>query len=595
MYYYGRHKSNRNSTYESIRILVATLIFLGLTAPFAAAGDSSTALSASSDSTVYTEQARFTATVSGYRPSGDVTFKKGTKALGSATLGAASGDDAPQNFFSAGEYHTCALTAEGTAQCWGQNQNGQLGVVGPASSSVPVDVPGLAGDLAMIVGGSDISCAVTDAGALKCWGHNNRGQLGDGSTDDSTTPVSVEGLTSGVVSVDSDGGHTCALTDAGAVQCWGFNNDGQLGDGTEDDSSTPVDVEGLGSGVTAISVGEYHSCALTGSGGVKCWGENYFGQLGDGTTDDSMTPVDVDGLDSDAVAVAAARYHACALTDTNIVQCWGRNLYGQLGDGTTDDTETPVTVQNLDGDIIAISTSRFHTCALTDDGGVQCWGDNNNGQLGDGTTDDSVTPVSVTGLDGTVVAISTGERHTCALTDEAVLQCWGSNFAGQLGDGTEDNSSTPVSVAGLAAMLPEMEAQATFKTRDLSVGTLTITATYEGDDVNAESTSEDLTVTVERGSPKIKQIQVKPNKPTVGDTLRLKVKVRSYAPSNGKPSGKLVVYDGKEKLGKYKVNDGKASFKVKGLDQGKHKLKLKFNGNSKWSPKSEKVTVRIKA
>ncbi len=355
----------------------------------------------------------------------------------------------------AGLYHTCALTTGGGVKCWGSNYYGQLGDGTTINRATLVDVSGLASGVRAVAVGRDHTCALTMGGGVKCWGYNGFGQLGDGTTTDHATPVAVSGLASGVSALAAGDGHTCALTTDSRVKCWGYNYSNQLGDGTTTNRAVPVDVSGLASGVSAIAAGYSHTCALTADGGVKCWGNNGFGQLGDGTTTDRATPVDVSGLASGVSAIAAGGSyngsHTCALTTGGGVKCWGRNDYGQLGDGTTTNYTTPVDVSGLASGISAIVAGGYHTCALTAGGGVKCWGDNRFGQLGDGTTTDRATPVAVNGLANGVRAVTVGGSHTCALMTGGGVKCWGHNNSGQLGDGTTGNiRTTPVDVGGLA-------------------------------------------------------------------------------------------------------------------------------------------------
>jgi hypothetical protein len=257
----------------------------------------------------------------------------------------------------------------------------------------------LAGVSAVSAGGY-FTVALKSDGSLWAWGQNSHGELGDGTTTDRHTPVDVSGLTSGVAVTGAGGSHTCAVTTTGGLKCWGFNSNGQLGDGTTTRRLTPVSVSGLSSGAAAVAGGAYHTCALTTAGGAKCWGRNANGQLGDGTTTDRLTPVNVSGLTSGVVAVATGGFHSCALTGAGAVKCWGRNSEGQLGDGTTADRATPVGVSGLGSGVVALDAGLYHTCALTNVGVVKCWGDNSYGQLGDGTTTNRLTPIDVPGIYG---------------------------------------------------------------------------------------------------------------------------------------------------------------------------------------------------
>ncbi|ACL23605.1 RCC1 domain-containing protein [Chloroflexus aggregans] len=366
-----------------------------------------------------------------------------------STPAAVSGLPSGVETIAAGDYHTCALMSSGGVWCWGRNNSGQLGDGTTTARSTPAAVSGLPSGVTAIAAGGLHTCALMSSGGVWCWGLNNSGQLGDGSDTDSSTPVAVSGLASGVETIAAGGWHTCALTSSGGVWCWGRNNSGQLGDGSTIYHITPVAVSGLPSGVTAIAAGDYHTCALTGSGGVWCWGYNLSGQLGDGTTTDRSTPVAVSGLTSGVTVIAAGRFHTCALTSSGGVWCWGANFDGQLGDGTTTNRTTPVAVSGLPSGVTAIAAGGWHTCALTSSGEVWCWGDNYYGQLGDGTTTNRSTPGAVSGLPSGVTAIAAGWEHTCALTSSGEVWCWGDNYYGQLGDGTTTNRSTPGAVSGL--------------------------------------------------------------------------------------------------------------------------------------------------
>jgi alpha-tubulin suppressor-like RCC1 family protein len=352
---------------------------------------------------------------------------------------------------------SCALTSTGGVKCWGSNPYGNLGDGSTTNRAVPTDVSGLAGVSAISTGGEH-TCALTTAGGVKCWGFNSAGQLGDGSTGDRLVPVEVAGLPAGVQAIALGIVHTCALTGSGGVMCWGSNVSGQLGDGATSNRSAPAYVAGLASGVVAISASYLHTCALTSAGGVLCWGSNDNGQLGNGSTTLARTPVAVSGLSSGVLAVAAGLLHTCALLSGGGVRCWGRNLKGQLGDGSTNASPTPVDVAGLASGVRAISAGGSHTCALTSAGVAKCWGSNANGQLGDGTTTSRLTPVNVSGLGSGLVAIAASSgRHSCALTSAGAVECWGLNYYGGLGDGTASESHVPVAVAGFGVGSPAVE------------------------------------------------------------------------------------------------------------------------------------------
>lgn len=343
---------------------------------------------------------------------------------------------------------TCAVTKVGGTKCWGAEGDGTT-----IASSTPVVKTGLNSGVAAISAGGVHTCAITTSAGVKCWGMNNFGYLGDGTVTDSSKPVGVKGLNSGVAAVSSGHESTCAMTTARGVKCWGKNQDGQLGDGTNLSRLTPVNMIGLDS-IVAVSTSGEHACALTELGGLKCWGHNHDGQLGDGTTANRATPVDVKGLANSVTSVSSGWGYTCALTTSGGVKCWGYNGKGQAGDGTTTGRTTPSEVTALKSGVVDISAGRDHTCAVTEEGSVKCWGDNSQGQLGDGTTTDSSTPVDVVGLTSRVASVSSGWGQTCALVVGGGVKCWGVNNRGQLGDGTTTDSSTPVDVARFTQYSP---------------------------------------------------------------------------------------------------------------------------------------------
>lgn len=346
---------------------------------------------------------------------------------------------APQQVV-AGMQHSCALRPNGTVACWGENGQNQMGDGTTVDRLSPVTVTGIAG-ARMIAAGADHTCALLAGGTVSCWGWNGAGELGDGTTAVRTTAVPVVGL-SGVVSIAAGNDHTCAVLANATAVCWGSNFFGQLGDGTTTGRLTPTAVQGL-TGVTAIAAGA-HTCAVVDNGNVKCWGANSHGQLGDSTTTDRTTPVAVQNLTgAKAVAVSEEGSHSCAVLSTGGVSCWGENLQGALGDGTGTERHTPTPMLGLTSAAIAVATANHNTCVLLLNGGVMCSGF--GAALGNGAGVDSLIAVPVQGI-STARGVDIEEAHACAqLVDGSVL-CWGDNIDGELGDGTKTSRLAPVGV-----------------------------------------------------------------------------------------------------------------------------------------------------
>jgi len=375
---------------------------------------------------------------------------------GSAVLG--GGGSFAARDVATGRAHSCIVRGNGTVSCWGLNQHGQLGdgstnTVRLTAVNVNPLSP-LTGAVAVAAGDSH-TCALLANGTARCWGTNDSAQLGSaGGPGDSPTPVTVLNL-SNAVSLTAGTFHTCALLANGTVSCWGTNFDGQVGQSQTGFFSfgSPVPVAGVSNAV-AIAAGSSHTCALLANGSARCWGSNLNGELGRrdcrifGCPANS-TPDGVASL-SGAVAITAGLNSTCALRADGTGACWGHGESGELGDGTLVTSRTLIGAPFALSGTVAVGAGRVHTCGLAAGGGAFCWGDNSHGQLGDGTTTSRSLPTAVTTRPtflvvplGRTTQIATGDFHTCALQAHGGVLCWGDNDFGQLGDGTTVDKLRP--------------------------------------------------------------------------------------------------------------------------------------------------------
>ncbi len=393
-----------------------------------------------------------------------------------------------------GFYHTCARLDNGAAKCWGLNDAGQLGMGdtnqrgdGPGemgNSLPPVDL-GTGRKAVELKAGGEHTCARLDNGAVKCWGLNDKGQLGVGDSGNrgdgpgemgDNLPAVNLGTGRTAVALTAGRFHTCARLDDGAVKCWGLNEDGQLGIGDTNNRGDDLGEMGnalpsldLGTGRTAVELkaGGFHTCARLDNGAAKCWGHNLIGQLGRGDTSnrgdgpgemgDNLLAVEL-GTGRTAVALAPGRYHTCARLDNGAVKCWGLNKEGELGMGDTNNRGDGPGEMGDALPALDLGTGRaavelktgggYHNCARLDNGAVKCWGHNLRGQLGRGDTDDrgdgpgemgDNLPAVNLGTGRTVTQLWESVYTTCARLDNGAVKCWGRNDSGQMGIGDTNN------------------------------------------------------------------------------------------------------------------------------------------------------------
>jgi alpha-tubulin suppressor-like RCC1 family protein len=340
----------------------------------------------------------------------------------------------------------CALTEGGGVRCWGANDFGQIGD-GTASQRLrPTQVSGLTSGVAQVATGDRVACARMTGGEVRCWGTNDKGQVGVNATTTSlfATPQTLTGLTATSIAVAMGG---CAIS-AGGVQCWGDNSRGQVGDGTTTTRYAPV-ASNVTTGVSAISSQAKTACELGGNRVVECWGDNSSRQLGDGNSNTYETAavrvLPTAFLSQGPLAVGGD--FACAQGYPSFsVACWGSNDHGQMGTGTIGGQNTQATGVSV-GASGGLATGTATVCAINSTGGsVACWGKNTSGELGDGTTTDRASPVDITAkLPGIPTSMSIGDASTCAVIGGS-LYCWGDNSGGQLGDGSMVNHLAPEKV-----------------------------------------------------------------------------------------------------------------------------------------------------
>lgn len=362
--------------------------------------------------------------------------------------GADGGPVAPSGVplqIAAGGRHTCVVMPDTTVRCWGAGNASQLGQGRSGDLAIATVVPGVTG-VAQVALGYEFSCVRFSNGDASCWGANPGGALGNGESaiEVSPTPVMLGDFERfGAFTL----GHysTCAIHDGGTLSCWGDASRGQLGIGLVDMDDHPLPVEVALGQAEHLALGYFHVCVALSAGGVSCFGSNGWGELGndDLGSEPEPSPVTAIGI-ADTRQLAAGQQFTCALLEDRGVACWGDNRNGQLGDGTTSFSTTPKTIAGF-GDIAQIAAGRKHTCAVTLEGALYCWGRNDEGQLGDGTTTERRVPTLVEDLRG-VRQVALGDLHSCALLDSGAVRCFGANSNGQLGDGTTDDHDRPTFV-----------------------------------------------------------------------------------------------------------------------------------------------------
>lgn len=370
--------------------------------------------------------------------------------------------------------HTCALSSTGAVKCWGNNSYGQLGLGdtlnrgdGASEMGVNLSPANIGGVATQIAVGAYHSCALLSGGAVKCWGYNAFGQLGledildRGDEPGEMTVLPSVNLGTGRTAIKIAAGnyHTCALLDNFTLKCWGYNSDGQLGigdtldrgDGTaEMGDSLPVINFGVDTPINVFA-GVANTCALLTSGSLKCWGTDSNGAVGNGAATDGTAvtaPAQVSGLSTGVVSAEIGYYFSCAVLASGTVKCWGVGSFGQNGNGSAADNNSPVTVTGVTN-AVKLALGNDHACAILADGTLSCWGFNGNGGLGIDSTTNQTAPMPVLST-SSLTGVTAGNAHTCAIISGSSIKCWGGNATGELGLGdTASRGHTSGSMSAL--------------------------------------------------------------------------------------------------------------------------------------------------
>ncbi len=343
---------------------------------------------------------------------------------------AAIAPDSPLDLESGGN-HTCVVLADRSVRCWGFNSAGQIGYQNFAShaSGVP---PNAVDSVVQLALGSFHSCARAASGTVTCWGQATSGQHGNGTLNEGPAATRVQAIDD-AIDLWAGTSLTCARRPSGAISCWGPQSPGR------DLTPQPnvIDVPEL-RGAVELAIGDGHGCARWSSGGVRCWGQRFYGQLGDGSSGElsiQADPVDVSDI-TDAVEVGAGNGFSCARLATGRVKCWGRNHFGQVGNGMSGDTHlAPAFVEGAE-DAVELAVGRGQSCVRLSDGRVRCWGNNESGQAGSSDAPGRNLRAMLVPDLSDVIAITVGNTHSCAQIRDGRVRCWGNNAEGQLGNGT---------------------------------------------------------------------------------------------------------------------------------------------------------------